>query len=124
MAATKGRLVIPKRHLALLRLAEQIYKKHLNDGDGSLLLKIEGLDWNTEGPNIARALKEHLDAEEFKGKMELAYSQRDILMDSIIKAVKKSGTGLKGMMPDNPKRLGQWGFTVDDTRQVKRKKTE
>ena len=119
---TKGRLHIPKSTGDMLRLADKVYKKHEADKGASLLNNIDGLDWTKNGPNIALALQKHDEAETLKGQMEEAYRMRDLYADGIAASLRQSGSGLKGMFPNNPKKLAEWGFSVDDTPPAKKKK--
>ena len=53
-------------------------------------------------------------------KAEEAYRQRDVDMPTINAIVKNSAAVLKGIYAKNPKRMGEYGFTVDDSIQVKK----
>jgi hypothetical protein len=59
----------------------------------------------------------HTAAEDFKRKMEETYRERDISLPNIESAVRAASALLKGVYAKNPKRLGDWGFNVDDTKQ-------
>ncbi|WP_207896533.1 hypothetical protein [Flaviaesturariibacter flavus] len=52
--------------------------------------------------------------------MEIAYRERDLLMGDIDGIIASSRDVLKGVHKKNPKRLGEWGFTVDDTPKQKK----
>ena len=54
--------------------------------------------------------------------MEEAYRNRDALLAPIDDIVRGSSAYLKGKYSKNPKKLGDWGYPVDDTPKVKKKK--
>lgn len=112
---TAGRIVIPRNPQDLLDLALAIYTKHQADGANSPLNNLDGQDWNISGTKISPAQDAHNDAEEFKRKSEEAYRERDIYMTDLEKIVKSSAQLLKVLNATNPKRLADWGFTVDDS---------
>lgn len=112
---TSGRVVIPRNPQELLDLALAIYTKHQADGAASPLNNLDGQDWNSSGTKITPAQTHHNDAEEFKRKSEEAYRERDIYLAELEKIVKSSAQLLKVFNATNPKRLADWGFTVDDS---------
>jgi hypothetical protein len=121
---TKGRIEIPQNVEENLKLAQKVFDKHVADKDASLLLSIDGMSWATIGPKVAECLKKHQEAEEFKRKMEESYRDRDLALPAIQEILRTSKSLLKATFSKNPKKLGDWGFTVDDTPKVKKKKTE
>lgn len=112
---TKGRVVLPKNPKENFELAAKIFAKHQADGATSELNNLDEQSWTTEGPNAAAGLKKHAEAEELKGKMEAAYRDRDGLNLKMDKIVKATTSYLKGKYAANPKKLAEWGFTIDDT---------
>ena len=119
---TKGRIAIPTNIVENLQLASKVYEKHQKDGDSSLLNNLDDMDWNVVGPNIALCLQKHLEAEELKRKMEEAYRTRDLNLPVINELLRASKGLLKGVFSKNPKKLGEWGFSVDDSPKVKKDK--
>lgn len=117
----KMRVVIPTAPADLLELEAAVYAKHLADGASSVLKNLEDRDWAVDGPKIALAKIEHDKAEDFKLKMEKAYKNRDLLMAPIKDTLLSSRDVLTGIMRSNMKRLGDWGFTVNDTPKPKKK---
>lgn len=117
---TKGRVDIPRNIEENLTLAKKVFAKHLLDANTSLLTNIEGLDWNEIGPKIEVCLEKHLEAEEFKRKMEENYRDRDNILPEIQEILRASKSLLKASFPKNPKKMGEWGFTVDDTPKQKK----
>lgn len=124
MANTKGRVVVSRNPEELLKLAEKVYKKHVADGATSDFnnLDAETYDWAKVGPTIAPCLEFHDLAEELKRQMEEAYRKRDALFTPIDEHVKGSSAYLKGKYAKQPKKLGNWGFEVDDTAKAAKKK--
>jgi hypothetical protein len=79
-------------------------------------------DWAKVGPTIAICLGFHDEAEDHKLKMEEAYRKRDALIATIDEHLKGSRTYLKGKYANQPKKLGNWGFEVDNTAKALKKK--
>ena len=119
---TSGRVVVPTNPAELLALAAKIYAKHVADGAASPLKAMVDYDWAADGPKIAPCLANHTDAEAAAKKAEEAYRQRDVDLPAIKAIVKNSAGLLKKINAKNPKKLGDYGFVVDDTVQVKKAK--
>ncbi len=115
MNRTVGRIAISRNPGELLQLATKVYLKHQAEGENSPLKNLDGIDWTVVGPSIDGALLLHNEAEELKGRMEQAYRERDLLIAPIEGAVKASRNLLKALNQQNPKRLCDWGFQVDDS---------
>jgi len=115
MANTKGRITISTNTVEMLNQATKVYAKHLADGAASPLNALNDNDWAKTGPTVAIALAKHNEAEEFKGKMEAAYRERDLLTPSIAEILQSSRNLLKSINSKNPKRIAEWGFQIDDT---------
>jgi hypothetical protein len=111
----KMRVPIPRNAEEVLLLAEKVYNKHLQLGKESPLNAMEDYSWATDGPKIAEAMAFHKKAEDLKKLMENAYKERDLLVNSIDPTTKASRDVLTGIYRKNMKRMGDWGFTVDDT---------
>lgn len=121
---TKGRIIIPQNVEDALRLAKQVYEKHAQDGASSLLNNIDGYSWEEVGDKIETCLKKHLEAEELKRKMEEAYRERDLIAPEVMAILRASASLLKAVYTKNPKKMGEWGFSVDDTPKAKEKKAK
>ncbi|GAB4328815.1 MAG: hypothetical protein OHK0038_02760 [Flammeovirgaceae bacterium] len=121
---TKGRVNIPINVEENLDLAKKVFDKHKADGDSSLLNNLQDYDWNKIGENISICLAKHLEAEEYRRKMEGAYRERDLYLPEINEALRASKSLLKAAFSKNPKKLGDWGFSVDDTPKVKKTTNE
>ena len=125
MAKTTGRVPISHNPKKMLTMAADVYKKHEDEGTSSPLLILDGTDWNVIGPTIEQALALHKEAEMHKRRMETAYRERDLLTSPISKGLKASRNLLKAINKENPKKLADWGFEVDDSvKRVKGDKTK
>lgn len=113
---TSGRVVLSKKPREVLTVADKLYQRFLTDGAASPLNLLEDFDWTTAGPNIAVALQLHEDAETYKRKMEDAYRQRDLLLPEISDITRTSIGLLKKIYSKNPKRLGDYGIDIDDSK--------
>jgi hypothetical protein len=119
---TKGRVVISPNFKDTMDLAQKVYNKHLADGVSSLLKDMDGDDWAVSGPLIAPSLVLHNQAEELSRRAEELYRQRDASGAKVKSALITSKNLLKGRFSNNPKKLGEWGFEIDDTPPVKKVK--
>ncbi|MCU0446059.1 MAG: hypothetical protein MUE85_14210 [Microscillaceae bacterium] len=117
---TKGRINIPKNVEEHLALAQKVFDKHQLDGKNSVLNTLVDLDWNTIGPKIAHCLTKHREAEEYRRKMDEAYRERDLVLPEIEEILRASKSLLKAVYTKNPKKMGEWGFSVDDTPKLKK----
>src|SRR5665647_3603077 len=115
MAKFTYRVNIPKNTEELLDLAAQVYKRHTSLAATSPLNAMESHKWADNGPNVEPCLVLHKKAEELKRQAEEAYRQRDLLLGEITESVKASRDLLLGVYRDTPKKLGEYGFEVDDS---------
>jgi hypothetical protein len=116
----KMRVNIPSNKKDLLDLAAKVNAKHLADGTASPLLLLQDITWATEGAKIAIALAKHDEAETLKLAMEQAYRERDLIMQNTEQVVRNSRDLLTGVNRSNMKRLGDWGFSIDDSPRAKK----
>jgi hypothetical protein len=121
---TKGRINIPLNIEENLDLAKKVFDKHKADGASSLLNNLQDYDWDKIGANVSICLAKHLEAEEYRRKMEGAYRERDLHLPEINEALRASKSLLKAAFSKNPKKLGDWGFSVDDTPKIKKTTNE
>ena len=110
-----GRINVSHSPSELLDLAAKVYVKHQADGESSPLNSLVDNNWVVTGPKIAQALEIHQEAEGLRKKMEELYRERDIMLPEIEEIVRNSRNMLKSLHTKNPKRLGDWGFVVDDS---------
>lgn len=112
---TSGRIELPKNPKELLNLAQQIVKKHQTDGAASSLNVLTDIKWEELGPVIDKTLENHLQAEEAKRKAEDLYRERDKHLTEISKIIRSTAALLKALHRENPKKLGEWGFEINDS---------
>lgn len=120
MAKVNVRVLIPRNPTELLKLAEKIYTKHTTDGATSALNALGDKNWTDNGGKIASALSINDQAKQMEKDLEELYRQRDLLVAPILSTVKASRTLLLGKYSENYKKLGDWGFVVDDTPKAKK----
>lgn len=111
---TKVKIHISKNVQELIEQAELVFQKHQADGENSVLNALQNINLQDEQAKINQCKAHHLRAEELKRQMELAYRERDILVDSINETIRSSRDLLLGVYRANPKKLGEWGFKVSD----------
>ena len=117
---TSGRIVIPRNPADLLALAKKIYEKHQADGAASPLNAMQDYSWATDGPKVAPCTQNHTQAEFHTKKAEEFYRDRDIDYPTIKAIVQNSASVLKGIYAKNPKKLGDYGFVVNDSPAAKK----
>lgn len=117
---TSGRIKRPASPKELLDLANAVYQKHLIDGTSSPLYNLTGINWDEIGQKVMTAAAHHQQAEEYKRKMEEFYRERDNLIVDISQANNATKALLKAMYSQNPKKLGEWGYDIDDSTPVKK----
>jgi len=122
MTRTAGRVVLSRNPKENLELAKKVYEKHVALGADSPLRLLEDVDWSVSGPKIADASRSNDQAEFHKGEMEKEYAKRDVLLPEVVNALKTSIKLLKASYGGNPKKLTDWGISVDDTPKVKKPK--
>lgn len=112
---TSGRIVATRNAEDIVALAKAIYKKHQADDKDSILHLLEDVKWSDVGPTIEAAAEQAKLAADLKRQMEEAFAKRDEMLAPIIAANNASKKLLKGKYASNPKKLGEWGFDVDNT---------
>lgn len=117
---TSGRIAITTNVPDGVALAKKVYAKHLTDGSKSPLNDLEDVDWAVTGPKLDICIGKHDVAEQLKADSEKAYRERDHLYDEVVKVLRVSKNTLKGRFTTNPKKLGDWGFQIDDTPPTKK----
>jgi hypothetical protein len=111
------RVKISKNLESMLSLAELVAKKHLELGATSPL---KPLDWDTQAENVAKALELHKQAKEYQRLAEQAHEQRNTLVVPLEDLLKQSRDLLKALYRTEPKKLGEFGFTVDESPRKKK----
>jgi hypothetical protein len=115
------RINIPSNADELLALAKLISEQHSALGDESPL---KVLNWNENIKLINDAIKIQKEAEALAREAEVKYSERDKLLKSIDNIVKQSRDFLKAVYRNEPKKLGKFGFEVNEAPRPKKKTNE
>lgn len=117
---TAGRVVVPNDVEGLILLAQSIINKHQSDVAGSPLNVLHDYNPNDLMPKINTLLEKHREAENLRKKAEELYRERDLVLPDVKNLIRSAAAMLKAINLDNPKRLGEWGFIVNDTHQKAR----
>ncbi len=112
----KGRVKLPQWGGGFLEIAKKIALKHTALGAASPLKLLEDYDFDEVGPKVDTALTKHTEAEDYAGKAEIAYRDRDKHKPIINDATRAAVNLLKAKYAKNPKMLIEWGVEVDDTK--------
>lgn len=119
MARTaKGRVKLPQWGGDFLNITKKIAQKHIALGEGSPLKVLEDFNFDDVAPLADTALAKHTEAEEYAGKAETAYRERDKHRPVINEATRAAVNLLKAKYAKNPKMLIEWGVEVDDSKVV------
>ena len=111
----KARIPLPRNPAELLKLGQDIFNKHQEDGAASPLAGISA-EWAEDGALLPEALEAHLEAEEHRRKAEAAFERRDNVVTKATPMVQRSRDILQGHYGTaNLRKLGDHGFTVDDS---------
>jgi hypothetical protein len=116
MPKNSVRVSIPTNPADLLALAAKVYQKHVKDGKTSALNALKDYNWTDNGPKIAPALKIQVQITDMEKQLKILYGDRDVLFTPIDATVKKSRNLLLSIYSEHPKKLGDWGFDVNDTK--------
>jgi hypothetical protein len=121
MARQTFRVVIPSNPEKKLDLAELVLAKHTTDGASSPLNALVDNNWTTNGPKVAAARALQDDITQREKDLENLYKQRNLLLAPVTESLKGSRDALVGIHRSNPKKLGDWGFVVNDSPKAKKK---
>jgi hypothetical protein len=121
MAKQTFRVVIPTNPEQRLNLAELVLQKHTTDGTSSPLNTLVDHSWTVNGPKVAQARAKQDSITQLEKDLETMYKERNLLLDGVMNSVKASRDLLIGVYKTNPKKLGDWGFEVNDTPPRKKK---
>ncbi|MCW3073453.1 MAG: hypothetical protein JWP69_522 [Flaviaesturariibacter sp.] len=116
MAKKNVRIPIPKNAEDLMKLARQVHTKHQELGDASPLRAMEDYSWTTAATDLAKAEEAHKRAEQLDKEAEKLRGERNALLQGTIKGIVTSSRNmLQGAYAKNLKKMGDFGFTVDDS---------
>lgn len=117
MARTaKGRVILPQWGGDFLNVTKNIVAKHKELGEKSPLKMLEDYDFDEISPMADAAFTKHNEAEDYAGKAEAAYRERDKQKPLLNDATRAALNLLKAKYAKNPKMLIEWGVEVDDTK--------
>ncbi len=117
MARTaKGRVKLPQWGKDFLRITKSIAEKHTALGANSPLKLLEDYNFDDVAPLADTALTKHTEAEDYAGKAETAYRERDKNKILLNNATRAALNLLKAKYAKNPKMLIEWGVEVDDSK--------
>lgn len=102
-----------------LKLAAAILAKHTALAAASPL---KDLGWTTVGPTVATAAAFDASAKQLEKDLEKAYGDRDALMAAIDKEIARSRDLLLAIYRDSPRKLGDFGFVVNDAAPARKSK--
>ena len=117
--AKQVRVQISKNAEKLLHLADLVAKKHLELGETSPL---KVLNWDKQVESVKTALDLHKQAKEYQRLAEQAHEKRDKLVAPLDDLVKQTRDLLKALYRTEPKKLGEFGFVVDESPKKKKPK--
>ena len=106
-----SKISISKNPKELLNLGDRVYDKHQDDAKASVL---SSLEWDSVGPEIKSGLDLHEKVKGMERELEALYEERDAIVEKVKDQVLRSRDILKGIHRSDLKRLGDWGFDVDN----------
>jgi hypothetical protein len=121
MSKSTVRVEVPRNPEKVMELATKITTKHAADGATSPLNALSDDNWTDNGPRLTQAKDLNTQAKQLEKDVENLYKQRDLLLKPVIDTVKASRDLLLGANKKNPKKLGDWGFVVNDSPKAKKK---
>ena len=112
------RVVMPRltEPVALLKLSNAVYDKHVADGPASPLKGEVADKWAVVGPKLAGASTKQARIEALEKELETLYQDRDLVLTDAEPVVKQSRDLLIGYYGvPKVRNLGDHGFEVNDT---------
>jgi len=97
-----------------LELAKKIFTLHEAAGNRSVLLTLDGFNWDSTGPKINFCLDKHDEAVKLGKRVEELYRQRDAVLAEITDIIRASKLLLLHTYPDDPDKLSEWGFLTSN----------
>jgi hypothetical protein len=107
-----ARIVYPTEFEKLSKLFDSIYAKHSADGDNSSLKDYDFDDLKTKNTNAYAA---HVEADALTQAAQKKREERNVYFDAVDSIIHRIGNFLKAKYPDNPRKLSEWGFSIDDS---------
>ena len=117
----KPRITIPTNPGDLIALAEDIQARHDElDKESPLSL----LDWKTATPQIKDAAEVQKQINKLNKELEKLVERRNNLIGALGDLVRSSRDILSGVHRGEMKKLGDYGFEVDDSPKARKAKVE
>lgn len=120
MARSPIRVNIPRNTGELLKLADLVFTKHTADGAGSPLNSMEDYKWSDTAGKLSQAKTLQTQVEALRKQAEQIQAKIDALAVDVKGSVTASRDVLLGSFKKNPKKLGDWGYVVDDSPKAKK----
>lgn len=120
MARSPIRVTIPRNTAELLKLADLIYARHKQDGESSPLKSMEDYNWSETSDKLKQATTLQTQIEALRKQVEQIQAGIDLLAVDVKGSVTASRDVLLGVYKKNPKKLGDWGYEVDDSPKAKK----
>jgi hypothetical protein len=125
-----SKIVISKQILKLLELGDDVINKHKADGEGSVLKSVDMKDFETKltnarnaYDNAVRLSKEAELATETAHKLlGIHKNQKSTEPGDVLYYIYQCRDVLKGLFRGTLRKLGEWGFQVDDSTPKKKEK--
>lgn len=124
ITVNKNRVAYPAAFLRRAKVFESFQERHDALGAASPLepyLAEHNIDLAADGADVTEAVKKHNQMEQAKKNAEDLREKRDLLFNPVFAHVRAIGQYLKALYVANEKRLGDWGYTVDDSPRKSRK---
>jgi hypothetical protein len=112
MAKSNVRIPLPTNPSEGIALLKSVKAKHEELGAASPLA---GLKWSEISPALATADEKDGLSDKLRKQAEKATEARDAKMPVVTEALRSARDVLLGLNRDNPRVLGDYGFTVDDS---------
>ena len=112
MAKSNVRVPLPTNPSEPIALLQSVKKKHDALGAASPLA---GLKWAGITPSLDTAAEQDALSDSLRKQAEKATEARDVEMPVVTDALRSARDVLLGLNRDNPRVLGDYGFTVDDS---------
>ena len=115
----KPRVFIPTNPGEIIGLASSIQEQHTDLGKDSPLIL---LDWKVVIPQIKEAAEVQAKINKLAKELEKLTQRRNNLLNPIGEFVRSSRDILSGLYRGEMKKLGDFGFEVDDTAKARKPK--
>ena len=112
MARNTVRIPLPVDPSEAIALLAAVRKKHADQGDASPL---KGMEWEEIDPDLTAAKEQDALSDQSYLNAEKATRERNRHMPAVNDALRSARDVLLGLYRSNPKKAGDFGFTVNDS---------